>query len=139
VRSAKKTTWVVVADHHRARVLSTEGPGLGLYPVEDMSFSTFVPKDHRLVTPRMPRKSDSAGPAHDDDRFMERISSAIAIAAIQRRYHRLVLIAPLRTLGELRRALPECVSRLVIGELDSDLTRAPAETIRERLAPFMAP
>jgi hypothetical protein len=31
------------------------------------------------------------------------------------------------------------VRRLVVGELGRDLTWAPAETIRERLAPFMAP
>jgi protein required for attachment to host cells len=132
-----KTTWVVVADHRQARVLSNEGPGLGLYPVEGLTFSAHVPRNHRLVTARLPPTKDGTGPVREAGRFMERISAAIADAAGQRRYDRLVLIAPPHALGELRRALPERVQRLIVGELDSDLTRAPAEAIRERLDPFM--
>jgi protein required for attachment to host cells len=146
----KNVTWVVVADHQRGHVFANEGPGRGLQPVEGMSFETHLATDHELVSDRLPRSINSQGGArhgieprvdpHRQEalRFISQIVEAIVGAAERQEFDRLLLIAPPRALGEIRKLLPHRVRDRVIGELDQDLTRASTESLREHVAPFLA-
>jgi protein required for attachment to host cells len=146
----KHVTWVLVADHQHGRVLSNEGPDRGLRPVNGMSFRTRLPTDRELVTDRLPRSMDGHGGGRhameprvdphrqEAERFVARVSRAISAAAQRGQFDRLVLVAPPRALGELRRLLPERVLAMVIGESDRDLTKASVDSIRAHVAQFMA-
>jgi protein required for attachment to host cells len=145
----KTVTWVVIADHQHGRVLANDGPGRGLRRVERLSFETKLATNHQLVTDRLPRSINSQGGArhsieprvdpHRQEamRFVAQISAAVAAAAVRGEFDRLVIVAPPRALGELRKALPEQVREMVIGELDLDLTKASMKSIRDHVAQFM--
>jgi protein required for attachment to host cells len=145
----KNVTWIVLADHQHGRVLSNEGPGHALQPVADMSFVTKLHTDQELVADRLPRSINSSGAARhgiepridphrqEAERFVAKISSAVATAATESRFDQLVLIAPPRALGELRKFLPSKVREMVVGEIDSDLLHASIDTIREKVAEFI--
>jgi len=147
----KKITWVVVADHQRGRILANDGPGRGLQPVEGMSFETHLHTDHELVTDRLPRTSESQGSGshhaieprvnphrQEAERFVAMMAERIAAAAERREFDQLVLIAPARALGELRKHLPHRVRETVIRELDQDLTKNSTESLHEHVASFLA-
>ena len=146
----KKITWVVVADHQRARVLYNDGPGHGLKPVDGLHFETHLSTDHELVTDRLPRTIGSQGGARhgieprvdphrqEAERFVATVADAISAAAGRNEFERLVLIAPPRALGELRKMLPHRVRDKVVGEIDQDLTRATNENLLSHVGNFLA-
>ncbi len=67
-----------------------------------------------------------------EDRFAEEVATALYRGAQQGRYQRLVIVAPPKTLGVLRKALHKTVADKVVAELPKDLTSHPVQDI-ERL------
>ncbi len=141
----KTVTWVVVADHQHAHVFNHDGPGHGIRRVEGMTFETHLDRSHDLMTDRPGRKAAPGGamrsmtPASDPHRaagekFIAGISAEIAKAATRKAFERLVLIAPPRALGELRKSLPDRVRKMVTAEIAEDLTKAGEKDLAGRLA-----
>jgi protein required for attachment to host cells len=146
----KNVTWVVVADHQHGRILYNDGPDRGLHPVDGMSFETPLPSNDELVTDRLPRSIDSTGDARHAiearidprreaaRRFVGKIAREVSTAARRGAFDRLIVVAPPRALGELRKALPHDVRDMMIGEIDRNLTTASMKKLQNDVAQFMA-
>ncbi len=146
----KIVTWVVVADHQRARVLANGGPGRGLKPVTGMEFETHLKAGRDIAADRPGRSFESGGVSRhavsprtdprrlEAQRFVKRVADALASASKKGDYDRLVLVAPPRALGEFRKSLPAAVKGKVVGELGDDLTKAPTKKLAGHIRDFLA-
>lgn len=59
----------------------------------------------------------------EESRFADEIATALYKAAHDGRYDKLVVAAPPKTLGELRKAFHKEVSERIVAEVNKDLTR----------------
>lgn len=126
-------TWIVVADGTQARVFLNQGPGEGFggAPIHEMAITLAADRD--LTSDRPGRGRVDASRRHgmeprvdwheaEKERFIKTVAEHLDRAAGARSFDRLVLAAPSKMLGTLRRALGRHASDLVIGELPKDLT-----------------
>src|SRR5690606_13441314 len=115
----KIVTWVVVADGARARVYANEGPGKGLRPALETGYeSKLPPKVRDILTDKRGRNTAAPGmgrhamdPKTDPKRhivheFARSIAGMLGETAQAGFYDRLILVAPPKTLGDLRSELP---------------------------------
>lgn len=145
----KVVTWIVVADHQRARVLANGGPGRGLTPVAGMDFETHLKASRDIFADRPGRNVGGRGTARHGvpprtdahrlaaEQFVDRVAKALAAASKKGAYDQLVLIAPPRALGEFRKRLPAGVKGKVIGEVDEALTKAPTKALEGYVGEFL--
>ncbi len=145
----KTVTWIVVADHQRARVYENDGPGKGMAEVPGLAFETHLRPDREIMADKPGRSHESATTgrhaieprtdAHrlEGKRFVEGVVEALDQAAKRDAYQRLIVVAPPRALGEFRDALPARVRDKVTGELAEDLTKAPAEDLAGHLDRYL--
>jgi protein required for attachment to host cells len=149
--AVKKTiTWVVVADHQHGHAYQNDGPNRGLQPVDGFSFDTHLHPDREIVSDRPARVFSGAGGTphavepktdphrEEGERFVARMSAALASAYDRGAFQRLLLIAPPRALGEFRTHLAGKVREKIVAEIDRDLTRAPLDQIVTYVAPHLA-
>jgi protein required for attachment to host cells len=142
----KKVTWILVADGARARVLMNDGVGKGLQPTVGGEMAHALPATRDMGTDR-PGRTQQRGtsgrhalqPHVDWHRFeKEKFSKEIALlldaAAERGAFHRLVLVAPPRTLGDLRAALGTKAHALIHAEIDKDLTHVTIQDLPDHLA-----
>jgi protein required for attachment to host cells len=142
------TTWVLIADGARARILAQEKPFEALRPAleeEEITGSTAQSKE--IGSDRPGRSFDSSGlggrhamaPPTDPQRYakfafarelVERLEEALHGG----RFQHLVLVAAPKTLGDLRELLPAPVKAKVVAELDKDLTHVPVRDLPRHLA-----
>jgi protein required for attachment to host cells len=135
-------TWIVAADAGRARFLQVAGPQR-LVEVEDL-LNPDARMDNRELTsdahPRFsghggvgkPGASRTSGPAsdrqetsaqeHATDLFAKRVGDYLESARTAHRYDELVIVAPPKFLGALRKELGKEVEKLVVEELPKDLS-----------------
>jgi protein required for attachment to host cells len=143
------TTWILIADGAHARIFANRGPGNGIELVEGKIDADHRPT-HEIVADRLGRTHESVGATrhaiaaeHDPHRELKH-TFAVKLAHMldQRRaehaYDRLVLVAPPKTLGDLREALPSSVRALVRAELDKDLTKTPVAELPGHLTALLA-
>ncbi len=128
-------TWIVVADGTRARFLVNEGPGRGLSEALPEEAGAPLPPTRELGTDRPGRVFESAdGARHameprvdwhrfEKQRFARSVARVIDRGANDRSFDRLILIAPPKTLGDLRAVLGHASRDAVHGELAKDLTK----------------
>jgi protein required for attachment to host cells len=137
------TTWIVAADSSRAKVLQVADRERKLLEVEDLHNPEARLQDRELQTDAEPRfnghggvgKAGSArtgGPASDREAqgavehsvrvFAKEIGRYLEQARNQHRYDELVLIAPPKFLGAVRKELGKEVEKLVVDELPKDLS-----------------
>lgn len=105
-----------------------------LTAVEGMQWEAPVPEDYQMGNNLLGRVFESmttarhmSGPSVDirDDlklRFMHTIANQLQAACQRKLFDRLVLIAPAKLLGELKKQLDENVLDRVVAELPKDLT-----------------
>ena len=146
----KVTTWVVVADGTRARVLENAGPGLGLAEVPGGTFEGPNRRDGEIASDRPGRSFDSRGqgrhamepdtPAarHEHREFARSVAAWLNEPKRRDRYDRLAVVAAPRTLGDLRELLPAGVRAKVVCELDKDLVAAKPAAIVDALGDRIA-
>ncbi len=132
----KKVTWILIADGTRARILKNEGPGKGLHPLVDGEFHHEAPKTHEIGSDRPGRSKESASATRhameqtdwhrfEKEKFAKEMAQVLERADQAGAYDRLILVAPPKTLGDLRGALAAPVRKKVTGEIDKDLTPMP--------------
>ncbi|MGE0254047.1 MAG: host attachment protein [Alphaproteobacteria bacterium] len=143
-------TWVVVADGARARILEHTRIGGGLVPLAAMDHDKAHGHARDLGADRPGRVFDSAGAGrhavaphtdylrYEKDRFAHEVAALLERAGTARRFDRLVLVAPPRTLGDLRAALGAHAMAAVIGEVHKDLTHATDRDVADHLGEVMA-
>jgi protein required for attachment to host cells len=142
------TTWILVADGAKARLLEREGLNAPLTPASDKCFS-----ESEARAPARDIGTDRPGRVHESadttrhamaprvdwhqfakEQFAKSVAGALEEAALEKRYDELVLIAPPETLGNLRGALGQHARTLVAGEVAKDLTNLPDHEISAHLA-----
>jgi protein required for attachment to host cells len=146
-----RKTWVVVADAASSRVFLRDRPGRGMTLVDGGSLEN--PKVHGhardLGTDRPGRSFDCAGGARhaQDPRtdlhrqakadFANRLADYVEQGAAQKKFERLILVAPPQMLGDLRAALDRQSARLVTDSIDKDLTKLSPAEIADYLQPLI--
>jgi protein required for attachment to host cells len=126
------TTWIVAADESRARVLQVTGQRERLTEIDDLSNPEGRAQNRELQTDAEPRFHGHAGPASDREAqgpvehavrtFAREVGRYLDKARLDRRYDELVLVAPPKFLGALRKELGKEVEKLVADELPKDLS-----------------
>jgi protein required for attachment to host cells len=69
----------------------------------------------------------------EEHRFAQRVSAALETLVRERGAPKLVIVAPPRTLADLRHALHPDVKALIVGEIDKDLTKHPVWEIERHI------
>jgi protein required for attachment to host cells len=146
----KTNTWILIADGARARFLENEGPGKGLAPAPLPPQEAKLDRDRDVYSDRPGRVQESVGGAHhavarrvdwhrfEKEQFAGRLAKLLDEASGAHRFDKLVLVAPPRTLGDLRAALAPATRAKVSGELDRDLTQIPDHDLPSHLAGVVA-
>ena len=131
---------IVVGDGKKALILFNEGtvdhPSLTV----ELSLSHETPPSRDLGVGKPGRVFASVGPRHaatdetdwhqrSEDAFAHDIIAALVDLSKREKLKKLTLVAPPRSLAELRKALPESFSKLIIAEIAKDLTRHPVPSI----------
>jgi protein required for attachment to host cells len=136
------STWFLVADGRRARVLVEARRGANLQ--EDWSME-IGPDELYDTQDRPPRTHDSVGAGRhamdkgrnlheaEEEKFLKRVAERLTDAYKKRQFHHLAIAAPPRALGVLRGALPESVQARVRAEASKDLLDEDESTLRARL------
>ena len=139
------TTWIVAADASRARILQVADRER-LVEVED-----FVNPEGRLhnreintdAKGRFPGPDRPGGHSSDDEErtvdhynelFAKRVADYLEKARNDHRYERLVLVAAPKLLGQIRKELDKEVEKLVVDDLDKDLSWFNAREIESYFA-----
>lgn len=136
------TTWIVAADSSRARVLQVADREKRLLEIHDLMNPEGRMHDRDLQTDGEPRFSghggvgkpgtaSTGGPASDREAqgavehsvqvFAKEVGRYLGQARHEHRYDELVIIAPPKFLGTLRKELDKEVQKLVVEELPKDL------------------
>lgn len=70
----------------------------------------------------------------EEDRFAAHAADLLRKRALARKFEKLVVVAPPKTLGEMRKHYHKEVSDRIVAELDKDLTGHPIDQIEKALA-----
>lgn len=144
-----KTTWILIADAGIAHVVAASGKAGDLMAVDDVRLKGNPSPSRDLAADRPGRAFDRAGDGRHEmeprtdphgaerERFAREIVAVLEKAAQQRRYDRLVLVAPPTFMGVLRDILPSSVAAKVGAELTKDLTKLSVHELPEHLAPVL--
>lgn len=139
------TRWVIVADASRARIFETRALGRGLHELEDLANPAGRAHRSDLLADAGGRTYSSSGARsgtseprsdpveHEVEVFAKRLADRIEQGRVERRFERLVFVAPPRFLGLLRDKCCRETGKLVEFELAKDLSRLDAATIDEHL------
>lgn len=145
-------TWIVVADGARARFLTASEDGDKLVPA--LPADMVAPMNRR---PTRELKSDKPGRSYSSSRsgvrhsfeppqdyrklekhrFCAAVAEALDKASESKAFDRLVLVAPRRSLGELRGLLPDRVKARIDREVAKDLTNETPARLWLHLKPLM--
>jgi protein required for attachment to host cells len=140
-----KITWIVVADGQRATVYHHDGPSKGLEIIPGLGGHQEVSRSSEIISDAQGRMQGYGGSGAapmtartdphelEEARFTERVADAVNRAALEKQFDRLILAAPPRTLGILRKALSGHAAQRVIAELDKDLTRTSRSDLAAQL------
>jgi protein required for attachment to host cells len=141
-------TWIIIADGARARVMQNNGPGKGVQAVAGLLFEGDHSSSSKIMADKPGRTFDSVGnarhamePSHDPHDELKAQFVRQIVGELEARtdaYNRLILVAPPRALGLIRKALPAAVASKVTGELDKDLTHLPNAELPSHLGKLLA-
>ena len=128
------TTWIVAADSSRARVLQVADREHHLTEIADLVNPKGRMDDRELITDAHPRfrpvrsgipgsdRQETGAAQHETELFAKRVGDYLDKARVAHRFDQLVLVAPPKFLGTLRKELGREVGKLVADELPKDLS-----------------
>lgn len=142
----KRITWFCVADAGTARIKKSASPR---GPLESVVTLNHAPYEHgRYEEAGKGQESmgsarhgfqDAEGPIRREKReFADIVAEYLDAAAERGEYHRLVLAAPPKFLGDLRAALGAKAKALIAGEIGKDLTKESDAELAGRIAGLAA-
>ncbi len=138
-------TWILVADGGRARILETIGEGQGVHVVSGSEEGIDNPPSHLQGRDRPGRVHESVGatrhavePRQDPHRALEtlfanQLATMLSDHVASQSFDRLVLVAPPKMLGDLRKLVVPSVREKIVAEIDKDLTKIPYGEILSHL------
>ena len=147
------TTWILIADGARARVLAHDRKSRTLSPAFPHEFTGSTAQSKEIASDRQGRSFDSSGrgqpgdvgggrhalePRTDPQRYAEYafardLAHHLEDAANNHRFDQLVLVAAPKTLGDLRELLPATVKKKISAEIDKNLTNVPERDLPKHL------
>lgn len=138
-------SFVVVADGEKMLFFRNEGDGEYLNLAVEKKVVQDNPSDLDQKTdtagasaggPTPGRSSFSETDFHqlEEDRFAADTAELLKERALRNDYDSLIVVAPPRTLGELRKHYHKEVEKRLTGEIAKDLTRHPVEEIEKIIA-----
>lgn len=142
-----RDAWVFVGDGQKALFLRNAGdqkfPDLRVEQV----FADDNPPTHEQGTDKPGRSFARAAGTHlrgsvaqtdwhqlEEHRFVGRVAAALEQAVRRRGVRTLIIVAPPRTLADLRAAFHDDVKKRIVAELAKDLTNHPVADIERHLA-----
>lgn len=135
--------WVVVGDGRKALVLRNRGdevwPNLQVEHVFQAPPNPPTREQGADKPPRAIFKGRRSAIEQTDwhelaeNRFADEVRGALARAHRQAPISKLIIVAPPRVLGELRKVLTDELKRLIVAEIDKDLTKHPVSEIERHL------
>lgn len=143
-------TWILVADHARARLFSPNQDAGALTELKDFVNPEGMHPAQAYSHERSPRTFESVGAARHAiephtsaeekvaRRFAHELAEALEHGRVEQRFERLLLVAPPRFLGTLQEVLNKHVRACVSAHLDKDLTLLPREQILPHLTPLLS-
>jgi protein required for attachment to host cells len=142
----KRITWFCVADAGTARIKEAAAPHAPLASVATLNHAPYehgryeeAGKSQESVGSARHGFQDAEGPIRREKREFAAVVADYLDAAAQRgAYHRLVLAAPPKFLGDLRAALGARAKALIAGEIDKDLTKESDAELAGRIADLAA-
>jgi protein required for attachment to host cells len=142
----KRITWFCVADAGTARIKKSALPRGPLGSVSTLNHATYehgryeeAGKGQESMGSARHGFQDAEGPIRREKReFAEIVAEYLDAAAERGEYHRLVLAAPPKFLGDLRAALGAKARALIAGEIRKDLTKESDAKLAGRVAEFAA-
>lgn len=147
-------TWIVVADGARGRFLKPDREAKKLVPAgpADLVSPQSLQRSRDLKSDKPGRNFRSAGsavrhalePPHDyhkleKHRFTATLAKTLDDACKNGDYVELVVVAPRRSLGELRELMTKRVQACVHTEVAKDLTKETEARLWRRLKPLLSP
>lgn len=141
--------WLLVADGKQAQAYHYEGPHSLPRADPAFAFAHDDPRSREILTDKPGRMQPGAGThatafsprtdAHDlaETRFLDHVVEQLAAAVEAGQCDRVILAAPPKALGHLRKVLPAAVQKTVIREIDKDLTNIPVEKLGKLIAEYL--
>lgn len=146
---AKSTTWILIADSAKARLIEQDPDAREFKALSSEAFEGERGTSKEIASDRPGRTFDSGGqgrhamePSSDPQRhakfaFARDLARHLDEADTHQRFDRLILIAAPQTLGDLRSMLPDRVQAKVVREIDKDLTSIPLQHLAKHLDPVL--
>jgi protein required for attachment to host cells len=141
-------TWILVCDGGRSQVYSGSGSGLKLEPVAGSDCVNDLPDPRDNSDNERDTGYSSSGNRRygvedrvDPRREMEARFLAAQLNWVAERhasFDRVVIVAPPRALGVMRKSIPPVLKGKIAGEIAADLTRATAPDIAARVSADLA-
>ena len=147
-----RPTWVVVADGASAQFYAlTEGAdGRSIEPAEKAMSAGLHRHASDLKSDRPGRSFEGSGtgvrhaiePHHDYHKlekhdFTHSVAAVLEHAFDAHKFERLAVVAPARSLGELRSELPDKVKKVIWREVSKDFTKLGRQDLWARIAPHL--
>lgn len=138
-------TFVVVADGEKMLFFRNEGDAEFLKLQIERKREQDNPPNRDQKTSEAGRAFPSSGPGHhaysdtdfhqmEEDRFAAETAELLKKRALRNDFDNLIIVAPPRTLGELRKHYHKEVEKRLAGEIAKDLTGHPVEDIEKIIA-----
>lgn len=147
------TTWILIADGARARLLEQDRKSRHFNPTSEEEFFGSRAQSKEIASDDRGRSFDSTGrgqpgdvghgrhamePSTDPHRYAEYafardLAEHLEKAANAHRFDHLVLVAAPKALGDLRDLLPKTVQGKIVAEIDKDLTKIPTRDLGKHL------
>ena len=139
-------TFVVVADGQKMLFFRNEGDAEFLKLEVERKREQEIPADRDLKTDSPGRTFDASGGAGrsayeetdfhqlEEDRFAAETAELLKNRALRNDFESLIIVAPPKTLGELRKHYHKEVEKRLAGEIAKDLTGHPVTEIEKILA-----
>lgn len=144
-------TWILIADGGQAYVVERKSAAAGLKKVPGLKFNGPRKMSRELGTDKPGRTFSSVGSkraAYDDDKRLAREAEEKFLKSMVTKleeghkagaFERLVLAAPPRVLGVLRKQLPSRLAKSVWGEIHADLVKADLDEITRQFDDMKRP
>lgn len=138
-------TWILIADGGQAYVVERKSVAAGLKKVPGLKFDGPRKMSRELGTDKPGRAFSSVGTnraAYGDDKRLAREAEEEFLKSMVAKleeghkagaFERLVLAAPPRVLGVLRKQLPSRLAKALWGEIHADLVKADLQEVARQL------
>ena len=135
----KTVTWILIADGAQARVLENTGPGKGFTQVENLAFTMENLRASDVDSNNGGSTETSQNPVEQRETdFVKNVAEVLEKERQKGAFERLVIAAAPVALGDLRKAISPHVKKLVIAEVNKDLTNLPTAQLGEHLDGIIA-